>query len=64
MRAEAWRSDHDHPKDRLQLGNRGVPENHADSPGAATQKVQKIVKIPQIKNREHREAFSQREADE
>ena len=24
--AEAWRSDHDHPKDRLQRGNRGVQE--------------------------------------
>ena len=26
IRAEAWRSDRDHPKDRLQRGNRGVQE--------------------------------------
>ena len=43
MRAEAWRNDRDHPKDRLRRGNRGVQENHPDSSEAATQKVQKIV---------------------
>ena len=56
MRAEGWRGDHDHPKDRLQRGNRGIQEHQPDSTDAATQQVQKIVKIPQISDREHRDA--------
>ena len=59
MRAEAWRSDHHHPKDRLQRGNRGAQENNAESSGAATQRVQKTVKITQIRDREHGSAFFQ-----
>ena len=31
MRAEAWRNDRDHPKDRFRRGNRGVQENPPDS---------------------------------
>ena len=63
-RAEAWRNDRDHPKDRLRRGNRGAQENHPDSSEAETQKVQKIVRIPQVRDREHLDAFSQLEADE
>ena len=64
MRAEAWRNDRDHPKGRRPRGNRGVQKNHPDSSEAETQKVQKIVRIPQVRDREHRDAFSQLDADE
>ena len=64
MRAEAWRNDRDNPKDRLRRGNRGVQENHPDSSEAETQKVQKTVRIPQVRDRERRDAVSQLEADE
>ena len=59
--AGARRSDHDCPKDRLRRGNRGVQENHPDSSEAATQKVQKTVKIPQIRDCEHSDGFFQLE---
>ena len=62
-RAEAWRSDHDHPRDRLRRGNRGLQVNRPDSSGAVSQKVQKTVKIPQVRDCEHSAAFSQLEAD-
>ena len=62
IRAEAWRNDHDYPKDRLRRRKRGVQKNHPDSSEAETQKVQKIVKIPHVEDREHRDAFSQLEA--
>ena len=63
IRAEAWRSDHDHPRDRLRRGNRGVQENRPESSGAVSQKVQKTVKIPQVRDCEHSDALSQLEAD-
>ena len=37
----------------------GVQENHPDSSEAETQKVQKTVKIPQVRDQEHSDAFFQ-----
>ena len=37
--------------------------NHPDSSGAGTQKVQKTVKIPQVRDRDHSDEFSQLEAN-
>ena len=51
--AGARRSDHDCPKDRLRRRNRRIQENHPDSSEA------EIVKIPQIRDREHRDGFFQ-----
>ena len=59
--ASARRSDHDYPNHRLQRGNRGVKENHPDS-SEATQKVQKTVKVPQIRDCEQSDGFFQLES--
>ena len=44
IRAEAWRRDHDYPKDWFRRGNRGVRENHPDCTNRDWE-VQKTVKI-------------------
>ena len=61
MRAEAGWRNHDLPKVDF---NEEIVENvnHPDSSEAATQKVQKTVKIPQIRDRQHSDAFFQLES--
>ena len=53
IRAEAWRSDHDHPSHQLQRGNRGVQER----------KLSRQLRSIDTESPEDRDGFSQLESD-